>query len=125
MPTLKELQSAKNLSVATMDLIGLHWKNDSETDKDQIKVINEYLSGFLFPSDKDDVGDGRHLVCPSCNCPLGGTFGVFRWGLCAGEGECNVCGYPCRALHRFLEGEPFLEVILPYHPKRLKERKPI
>jgi len=75
-----------------------------------VEACNQYLYGFASGSS-----------CPNCGATLGGLMGSFRWGIAHGEGNCNQCGWPCRAYHNIKDdvGALFnrpIEFVLAYHP---------
>jgi hypothetical protein len=85
--------------------------------------LDEYLSHFVKPSEKDG--------CIRCETQqtdiLGALMGGFTWGIAHGEGFCGTCRWPARAYH-FLkddDGKDLLtfRVLLQYHPDELSDKK--
>lgn len=103
-------------------------KVSGDVSEETIEALDSYFELFAQPAlDKQGEPD-ENTPCLNCGAPLGGIFGVFRWGLVHGEGVCAECGWPARAIHqpKLPSGEivcslPF--VVLQYHPDFVSSEK--
>ena len=117
---------AKTVPHLTAAALGINISADSPPELRQL--IESYLDNFAEPSGKSGGGFVFGNKCLSCDSPLTGMLGTFRWDLCWGEFRCGKCGWPGRAHHSIKDesGEVvgFNNVALQYHPDYV-ETKPV
>lgn len=123
LPTLHDLQHAH--------LPRLDWRDiftvKGELDPAEVHALEAYFSRFLHPA----KAPAKAGACVRCGEVQGGSLidalfsggARFTWGLAHGEGFCEVCKYPGRALHYDVGPIKALRIILQYHPDDLSERK--
>lgn len=80
-----------------------------------VTTMDRYFRRFVQADDSK---------CICCGTEQGGFASAilgtgFTWGLAHGEGRCNTCGYPARALHYDVGPIKRAEMILQYHPDDL------
>lgn len=111
--------------------------SDGEFSAEEVEdLINKALDGLVVPDELrhmlaankevdavDSITGTYDCIC--CGARLNGFIGSFTYGIRHGEGYCDICNYPHRAIHHIYTDEDHeeqigsLQIVLPHHPSQL------
>lgn len=115
---LAELRARQLPKMRAVDIASIADDSEPEDGAKMMAELDAYLAHFVELGERDPAWKSRLCIC--CGATLTGLLtGSFRWGLAHGEGNCCVCGYPARAIHRIDGVGTLSTLVLQYHPDEL------